>query len=516
MAITGTTRSFTKVIHGPNAPNGGYKDIPNISVSFKVTPQRSSHSSAALELKFSDVKVKMEAVSGHNYTFGFYIRTFVSNNNTDMSIADVQTALSNDKHVNEWQTGSMRLATIMEEEAEAGGVEWELPFSFPGKGDDGVFTFGNVTDNSANITVYLKTQAGCPECDAGPGPRPANDNVGSISTTNSFTIEAADIPDYWTSITKGDISITDNGNNTFTVSGKNGKGGFNNALNSGTLNTVLGIEGVSFSLVDVSTNDPLAGKTDEDDFSRTYRISDPDDKIGDAGVIKVTSTITNVPSQSADGTVVDKDEKVIKFYKVPNPPTSIWYVSNGKSSASDGTFKPRLKDELSWRWTGASPGNKSSSITGYKIYIYKNEVDAGADGTAFYLTAPSSEADSSITNEPSDNGTPGHKIETNLTSDTRLNFKFIPKDEGFVNNDKCICRVFSGTTWGDNSIHYSAGRLGECILKNGAVVWIKIPKPDDPDTLEWKEGTVYIHNGSTWKEAEGVYVHDGSGWEEAT
>ena len=513
MAVTGTAKNFSDIIvHGARTTGGFttyYKDDPTVKVSFTVTAERTSNSSASVDLKFSNISMTASD------KFDYYIRAFVSKNSTDVT----DRAALNGADPNDYQTGTKKLITAPEEVRSASG--WTLTDS------DMTLTYGNLTDNTSSITIYLKTQAGCNECESGGkkldttlGTTSNGENVkdvGYLRTTNSFTIAAADIPDYWTSITKGEISITDNGNNTFTVSGKNGKGGFNNALESGTLNTTLGIEGVSFSLVDVDTNDALAGKTDEDKFSRTYKISDPDNKIGDAGVIKVTSTITNVPSQSTDGTVVAKDEKVIKFYKVPNPPTSIWYVSNGKSSASDGTFEPRLKKELSWRWTGASSGNSSSSITGYKIYIYKNEVVAGASGTAFNLKNPSSEADTSITNEPSDKGTPGHKIETTLTINTRLNFKFIPKDEGFVNNDKCICRVFSATTWGDNSIHYSTtGVLGECTLKNGAVVWVRTPKSSTDSTLVWKEGTVYVYHEGRWQEAEGVYVRSGGQWKEST
>ena len=311
----------------------------------------------------------------------------------------------------------------------------------------------------------------------------------------------------WTDVNAGSIDIVDNGDNTFTIDATSGSAGIGNDVH---LNRIF------YKIVPSGTDADDIAYTYNDDYNfesgnkSMSNISITEDCTVYA-FVRTYGTMYGTPANPggdtrnrADSTT---DSQVVKLYVAPNPPTSIWYVSNGKSSASDGTFEPRLKKELSWRWTGASPGNSNSSITGYFIFIYKNEVVAGASGTAFYLTSPSSDADSSITNEPSSNGTPGHKIETTLTSNTNLNFKFIPKDEGFVNNDKCICRVFSATTWGDDSIHYSTtGVKGECILKNGAVVWVNVDTDDDgvPDT--WTEGTVYVYDGTTWQEAEGVYV----------
>jgi hypothetical protein len=359
---------------------------------------------------------------------------------------------------------------------------------------------------------------------------PANGN-GNTSTSNetyntaraSGTITRTS----YTNLTGGSITLVDNGNNTFHLEGKNATAGTNNPIASSSVNVKI------YNTTDTSGEAAREcnfnpGTRSEATFRRDY---DADGQASYKNMYIDANTKKIVVSWSYNatygpnitGTTTYTVNTNFKYYMIPNPPTSIWYVSNGKSSASDGTFEPRLKKELSWRWTGASSGNSNSSITGYKICIYKNEVVAGEGGTAFYLDAPSSDADTSITNEPLyngtlDDGTPGHKIETTLTSNTNLNFKFIPKDEGFVNNDKCICSVFSATTWGDDSIHYSATSvLGECTLKNGAVVWVRAPKnPPTDNTLVWKEGTVYVYHNDEWKEAEGVHVRKGSEWKEST
>jgi hypothetical protein len=223
-----------------------------------------------------------------------------------------------------------------------------------------------------------------------------------------------------------------------------------------------------------------------------------------------------------------KTQTGLKYYLPPNNPTSIWYISDSKEKSTDTKYstnalKPKVKKELAWNWAGATSGNSNSSITGYRIFIYKNEVESGTDGTSMHISSAKSDADSSVTPVTvEDTGTRGHEIETTQTTNTsdNLNFKFVPKDAGFAANDTCCCRVFSVTTWGDGTEHYSSGGIRlDCVLKNGAVVWVRIHDPaypDDPTKLKWAEGTVYVHNGSAWKEAEGVYVRKGGQWKEST
>lgn len=372
--------------------------------------------------------------------------------------------------------------------------------------------------------------------------------------------------EFSTPITAGSISIVDNGNNTFTVSGKNGKGGINNALKSGTLNTVLGIEGVSFSLVDVKTNDTLAGTTNEDNFSRTYRISDPDDKIGDAGVITVTSKITNVPSQSKDKSVYAQDEKVIKFYKAPkwNKNTANLTFTSGDSGQYNN--RPRLKKPLKWAWTGATPGNTASHnvIRGYQIYICNG--GGGIDKAVglypyrgkFTLNSGNTSPGAKVFETSTDDSTGAYAYVINrgttnntLVTDGSGNISFTPIDLGFASKNICYCRVRPFSYWGNRvatkelssdgnkatytqyAKNYGPWLIGictadgsdttatyikgtQCVLSNGAVVWVRVDTNGNgvPDT--WKEGTVYVYHNNEWKEAEGVYVREGSKWKEST
>jgi hypothetical protein len=333
----------------------------------------------------------------------------------------------------------------------------------------------------------------------------------------------------YTNLTGGSITLVDNGNNTFHLEGKNAKEGTNNPIASSSVNVKI------YNTTDTSGEAAREcnfnpGTTSEATFRRDYNAEGQasyKNMYIDANTKKIVVSwrYNATYGSNITGTTTYTANTNFKYYMIPNNPTSIWYISDNKEKSTDTKYstealRPKVKKELAWNWAGATPGNSNSSITGYRIFIYKNEVKSGTGGTSMHISSAKSDADSSVTPVTAeDSGTRGHAIETTQTTNTsdNLNFKFVPKDAGFAANDTCCCRVFSVTTWGDGTEHYSSGGIRlDCVLKNGVAVWIKIPKPDDPDTLEWKEGAVYVHNGSGWKEAEGVYVHDGSGWEEAT
>lgn len=228
----------------------------------------------------------------------------------------------------------------------------------------------------------------------------------------------------------------------------------------------------------------------------------------------------------------------------PNPPTSIAY-STAKMN------RPRLKDNLTWSWSGASRGTKSSAtsynatIDGYRVMIYKNNKNGGATGSIQLKDI--SGWTPSHTN-PDDGSTPIPYVEKSSTAlSGSLTFNPIENVNTqntadpdnpiawntFVANDRCYCRVYSYAKWGPNNVYSSKSLLGivdssgtntkinyvvvdpannpsnkqtKCVLHNAAVVRVRAPKSTTDSTLVWREGTVYVYNGSTWQEAEAVYV----------
>lgn len=236
----------------------------------------------------------------------------------------------------------------------------------------------------------------------------------------------------------------------------------------------------------------------------------------------------------------------------PNPPTSIAY-STAKMN------RPRLKDNLTWSWRGASRGTKSSgssynaTIDGYRVMIYKNYKNGGATGSVQlknvsgwalghtskdngsipYVEKSSTALSGSLTFNPIEN------VNAQNTADSANPVAW----NTFVANDRCYCRVYSYAKWGPNKIYSKKSLLGivdssgtntninyvvvdpdnnpsnkqtKCILHNAATVWVRVDTDGDnvPDT--WKEGTVYVYHDSEWKEAEGVYVRNGGKWKEST
>lgn len=310
----------------------------------------------------------------------------------------------------------------------------------------------------------------------------------------------------WSSIKKGSVSITDNGNNTVTVKGKNGEEGTKNAITDATLSVKLS-DGTSLSLATNGTIDSLLKTTSKDNFEYIYKL--PSSLSSTTTTVTVSAVLTNTATYGSSKKATTS--KIINYYVKPNPPTSLWYESNNEDSRdskyttadTNGVIHPlmpRINKNLTWKWLGATSGNSNSKITGYRIFIYKNSISSGTSGTSMLLKEPKSTQDSTITNISAINtGTRGHEIETEAT--TNLNFTFNPKIEGFVSKDVCYCRVFSATTWGDGSIHYSDDDLQlSCELRNSAVIWIKTAK----DT--WTEGVPYVKTSDGWKEAEGVYI----------
>jgi hypothetical protein len=189
-----------------------------------------------------------------------------------------------------------------------------------------------------------------------------------------------------------------------------------------------------------------------------------------------------------------------------------------------------------WKWDGATKGGGAAAIGGFRVYIHR--IAKGTSGSPATKTPDNTINLSGKTlYEIKDEGKSTEALKTYTSTETSkgsntmygyycdipyvsgeandAQFGFIPKDLGFSAGDLCYCEVFTYNTWGDGDRRYSKANatdtdytpiIGSCNIFNGATIWVRVPKPDDPDTLEWKEGTVYVYNGSAWKEAEGVYV----------
>lgn len=146
---------------------------------------------------------------------------------------------------------------------------------------------------------------------------------------------------YYTAVTKGTVTITDNGNNTFKVSGTKGSSGTNNTAGGPILQY----------------------SWDNSYWINTYNNAD----------ISFTSTVAtrtvyarSITTATYGSNAIATANKSLTYYIVPgNPGAPV--ISYTKSRLT-------IKEPWTFSWTAASAGNTSSPIAGYRLRLYKNNI----------------------------------------------------------------------------------------------------------------------------------------------
>lgn len=377
-------------------------------------------------------------------------------------------------------------------------------------------------------------------------------------TESAFAAGKTLIPDIKiaTRLSEGSVSISDNGDNTITVSGTNFKGGSHNNIATGYTTLT-----VTFNDTATSTNvTRTVGTTSEASFSFS------DIAIPNVNCTSATATIVAVGALLGDRITKSSSATPVAYYTFPTPPTKIW-INTGKAAqytddirtslpdiddgvnqlTANNACKPRKKEILMWKWSGATDGGGAAPIGGFRVYIHR--IAKGTSGSPATKTPDntinlSGKTLYEITNEGKTNEALATYKSTDVSKGSNemygyycdipyvsgeandAQFGFIPVDLGFSAGDLCYCEVFTHNTWGDGDRRYSKANatdtdytpiIGSCNIFNGATVWVRVPKnPPTDNTLVWKEGTVYVYHNNEWKEAEGVYVRKGGQWKEST
>lgn len=154
-----------------------------------------------------------------------------------------------------------------------------------------------------------------------------------------FTVEV----DGYTSVGKPTVTITDNYDNTFTITATKGANGKNNAA-----------KGV----------DTLKCSYDTATYGTTY-VSGNKNTLAIADGSKATRTVyakartVGTHNNSAETTT----SKAIKQYVVPSAP--------GKPTISYTKSRLTIKENWTFSWTAATKANDSSPVKGYRIVLYK-------------------------------------------------------------------------------------------------------------------------------------------------
>lgn len=293
----------------------------------------------------------------------------------------------------------------------------------------------------------------------------------------------------YTSYTNGSkptVSITDNGNNTFTISGTLGKSGTNNPLAASTLYfTTNGSKpDTSLSSSSGSTTVYDLGKTSGGTFVKgTFNVPNT------SGTSTVKAVVGCAFSYGSPSKITSASaEKAVKYYAAPSKP--------GKPKLADSSFKNNrltVKQDWSWEWTAATAANDSSLVKGYRIRFYKN----GAQNCII-------------------NYYNGNSVSSELTSRDwiydRGSGDPMPMraiDQEVVPGDTVKLSVQAYTTNGAGTKLLSGLVASETYtVQNAGVVNVKI------DNI-WREGQVWIKTGNIWHEAETVNVKIDSNWRES-
>lgn len=269
-----------------------------------------------------------------------------------------------------------------------------------------------------------------------------------------------------TEIGKGTITITDNYNNTFSISGTKGAAGTNNPSSGPT---------ISWGYTDsYGTSGSVTNKS--------LTITTPANATRTVYAKCVTGAV-----YGADTTVTT--EKAIKQYVAPSAP--------GIPSISYEGSRITLKTPWTFSWAASKATNSSSPIKGYRIHLYKNNVlikglAIGTDNTIKLVSGG--------TNEYIDRE----------TTNTTLKITD-PAAFGFVAGDQIKLTVYSYTRYGEKNtgtqLFSTKAAENTFSTQNAGVVQVNVNG--------WKEGQVYVNINGTWKEAESISTNVNGVWKES-
>lgn len=320
---------------------------------------------------------------------------------------------------------------------------------FPTKNGSVAFGTVKVTNdkNSSSIPVTLKIAT----------------SQNAVITSSYWKTKSITLKRTWyTSIGKGTISIKDNGNNTFTITGTKGANGENNTASGPNL---------SWGYTDSYGTTTTSGKAITLDTS------------GTANTRTVYAKNITKATYGSDTTATTSAK--IAQYLAPNAPSNV-KITYSKSRLT-------IKENWTVSWTAATAKNTNSPIEGYRIRLFKN-------GKAIPLKRS--------------NGT---VISTASTDDnyydrstTATTIPVYIKHYDFKPGDKVYARINAYTLDKIGNKKFSSGvNSSTYTVQNAGIIHVK-------QDGNWKEGQVYVKVSGSWKEAAAVYAKVSGNWKEST
>jgi hypothetical protein len=296
---------------------------------------------------------------------------------------------------------------------------------------------------------------------------------------------------YYSAGGKPTCAVIDNGNNTFTISGKLGKSGDNNALIGARLYyTTNGKDPDTSGEKKNNTKEVALGNTSEAAYSKVYAIT------SNTTVKAVVGCQFTYAVGGASKVTAAANSGSITYYNNSGNP--------GKPVIEYTKSRLTLKEDWTIKWGAASAG--STDIAGYYIrllvdgnsipFVNKNNVT---------LTSTSSSADAAnkYYYDRSIASLNGDYDTTSLVFRTSNNLSYLAVGK------KVKVKVIAYTVNGAGTKLFSEEVVSdEYPIENAGIVYAKV-------NGQWKEGQVYTKVNGTWVEAETVNVKVSGSWEES-
>ena len=304
--------------------------------------------------------------------------------------------------------------------------------------------------------------------------------IGYVGYTPSEGYYSAELEySTWTAAEKGTTTITDNYNNTFTITATVGEEGSNNPAKLTDLKW-----GYSTSY----------GKTYENGKAIAIDLSGTKDR---TKAVYASST-TNATYGSDP---VATASKSIRRYFAPNKP--------GKPTIYHEKNNLTLKEDIVYKWTAATPavgsdGNTYSPVIGYRIRLYQLKA-----GTTEWKNIPIRDVSGTQKSELKNSE---YIYDREVENPTTISLRHTV--HGFEAGDKVKLSIQAYSRYGKENTGDNSKLLSEVVtsaettVQNSAVMHAKVGNT-------WQEGQVHVKVGNTWVEAQSVYVKVGNAWVEA-
>lgn len=271
---------------------------------------------------------------------------------------------------------------------------------------------------------------------------------------------------YGTAASAGSVTITDNGDNTFTITSTAATAGTNNQITNTKLewgydanygNTISSGTKITLTVADVTNA-----------TRRVYARQ------------VVTAQYNNVTHT----TYTD-----IKVYAAPQLPDTAPQFTYTKDKLTT------LENYWTVSWGAATATNNSSPVTGYRIRIFKNNDSIPIKNGNNQL----------ITTDSPEMNTARYYYDRETISP--CSFNFYASKNGISGGDELQIEVYPYTKNAKGTKIFSSRSIKSVAysVENAGIMHVKADN-------QWKEGQVYVKINGTWTEAEAIYTKVNGVW----